>query len=86
MCGKLLLIDEDTRYIVDIKAYAAYDPMEITPDDLAQDHRKQMQKLLDDMKNKDTSELEEEVAAVFRFDLCPGCQKIYIKNPLPGRP
>ena len=30
MCGKVLLAEEDSRYIVKVQVYAAYDPMELT--------------------------------------------------------
>ena len=86
MCGKLLLVDEDTRYVVEIKVYAAYDPLEITPEDLAKNHRKKMRDIFESMKDKSADELEDEVAKLFRLHLCPACQKIYLKNPLPQRP
>jgi len=86
MCGKLLLVDEDTRYVAEILVYAAYDPLEITADDLRQDHMAQIRKLLADMETRDPRELEDEVAKCFRFNLCPDCQKEYIKDPLPPRP
>jgi len=85
MCGKLLLVDEDTRYVVEIAVYAAYDPLEITPEDLAQDHRLKIKRILEGIKGKSAQELEDEVAKLFRFHLCPACQKVYIKNPLPRR-
>ena len=49
LCGKTLLADEDTRYVVKIEVYAAYDPMEITGDDLREDRSDEMQGLLEEM-------------------------------------
>ena len=59
MCGKTLLADEDTRYVVKIEVYAAYDPMEITSQDLSKDQ--EYQELLDDLAKLDAEEAEEQV-------------------------
>jgi len=85
MCGKLLLVDEDTRYVVEILVYAAYDPMEITRDDLAKDHLAEIRALVAELSKRDPQELEDEVSKCLRFNLCPACQKKYIANPLPPR-
>ena len=50
MCGKPLLVDEPARYEVRIEVYAAYDPLELTPDDLARDTRAEIHALLERMK------------------------------------
>ena len=86
LCGKALLIDENARYLVRIQVYAAYDPMELTPDDLAKDHRAEIRKLIERLEDMDPQEVEDSVYKEFRFDLCPACQRRYIKSPLPGRP
>lgn len=82
MCGKVLLADEDVRYIARIEVFAAYDPMEITSADLAKDHEDEMRRLLEQTAGKDAEELEAEVYKQFRFDLCPACQRKYVKAPL----
>ncbi len=82
LCGKTLLIDEDIRYVLKIDVYAAYDPMELTADDLERDHRAEIKRLIEQMNGMDPQELEDSVHKEFNFQLCPACQREYIKNPL----
>jgi hypothetical protein len=82
MCGKPLLADEDTRYVVKVEVYAAYDPMEIADADLAEDQSEEVQELLDQMADMDAEQLEDQVHKTFRFDLCPACQARYVEDPL----
>lgn len=84
MCGKELLTDEDTRYIVKIQVYAAYDPMELTAEDVAADRSEELALLLRRVAEMDAEELQDQVARCFQFDLCPGCQRKYLAAPLPG--
>jgi hypothetical protein len=82
LCGKTLLAEEDTRYVVKIEVYAAYDPMEIGGDDLREDHDDEIQGLLARMEDMEAEDLEDQVYKTFRFDLCPGCHEAYLKDPL----
>jgi len=82
MCGKTLLAEEDTRYVVRIEVYAAYDPMEITSRDLDEDHDDEIHDLLATMEDMDADALEDQVYKTFRFDLCPACHAQYIQDPL----
>lgn len=82
MCGKGLLLDEDVRYEVNIEVKSAYDPMEITRDDLKRDFQNELLNLLGQLKLRNQQELEDEVYKSFKFDLCLACQKKYIRNPL----
>lgn len=83
MCGKTLLLEEDVRYIVRIQVFAAPDPMEISDDDLARDLEREMQQVIKSAEGKSARELEDEVYREFLFHLCPACQKIYLRHPLP---
>lgn len=83
LCGKALLADEAVRYEARIQVYAAYDPLELTPDDLAQDARAEIRALIERLRRADPQELEESVYKEFRFDLCMACQRRYIRSPLP---
>jgi hypothetical protein len=85
MCGKMLLADEDTRYIVRIEVFAAYDPLELTAADIATDRAAELARLLEVLKNTDAETLEAQVYKSFRFDLCPACQKKYLAQPLPAK-
>ena len=87
-CGDGLLIDADVRYLVRIEVFAAYDPMELSREDLARDHRSEMARLIEDMRHMDPQELEDQVYKKLQFDLCPKCQRIYLRDPLgfdPGK-
>ncbi|NLX58774.1 MAG: hypothetical protein GXY74_06765 [Phycisphaerae bacterium] len=86
MCGKVLLADENTRYIVRIEVLAAYDPMELSADDVATDRRGEIQRLLDAMRQADPEALQDQVYRRMQFDLCPACQKRYLAHPLPEPP
>jgi hypothetical protein len=83
-CGKGLLIDEEVRYTVRIEVVAAYDPLEINRDDLKRDLKAEMEALIEQMKDMSREEARDQVYREFRFDLCPPCQKEYLKGPLPA--
>lgn len=78
LCGSALLLDSDVRYEVK----AAYDPMELTDEDLAKDHEAQMRRALEKLKGMTEQEAQDEVYRLFTFDLCLSCQKRFLKNPL----
>lgn len=82
MCGKELLVDEETRFVVNVEVHAAYDPMEITEADLESDIDEEIRELVNEMKEMDAEELEDQVRKTFRFDLCPSCWEQYIADPL----
>jgi hypothetical protein len=83
-CGATLLLDSDVRYVVDVRGYAAYDPMEITADDLERDFRADMNKLIDELSQQDAKSAEEDVHKEMRLDLCPICWKRFVRDPLAG--
>ena len=82
LCGKELLVEEDLRYVAKIEVYAAYDPLEITEEDLEEDHMEEISELIKQMDSMDEQELEDQVYKSFRFDLCPECHKKFLKDPL----
>ena len=57
--------------------------MELTSRDIEQDHLAEIRELARRLASRDPRELEEQVYKSFTFDLCPECQKKYLKNPLP---
>jgi hypothetical protein len=81
-CGKKLLENEDVRYCVQVEVYAAYDTMELTEDDLLDVHDKEIEELYREIEDTDEEELQNSVYKKLSFDLCPSCQKSYIKDPL----
>ena len=85
-CGNGLLLDAPVRYEVRIEVKSAYDPMELTDDDLADASRK-LKEAVDAVKHLSEQEAMDEVYKEFRFDLCRTCQKEFIKAPLgPPKP
>jgi len=83
ICGKALLTDESVRYQARIQVFAAYDPIEITPDDLARDIQGEIRALLDRLEGMDPQEVEDSVYKDMHFDLCMACQREYLRRPLP---
>jgi hypothetical protein len=80
-CGNGLLLDAPVRYEVRIEVKSAYDPMELTDDDLADASRK-LKEAVEAVKHLSEQEAMDEVYKEFRFDLCRTCQKEFIKDPL----
>ncbi len=74
------------RYTVKIDVRAAYDELEIGLADLMRDHRAELLALIERLKNKSPQEIEETVYKGIRLDLCPACQRAYIRNPLRFHP
>ena len=85
-CGKSLLIDEDVRYTLKIELVAAWDPPEITAKDLRRDFDAEIRKLIKAMESRDAKSLEEEVAVLRTFDLCPPCRVEFLALPLGASP
>ena len=84
-CGKEMK-KGDLRYTVRIDVRAAYDELEIGLSDLVRDYRAEMLALIDRLRHKDPKEIEETVYKGFQFDLCPSCQRAYIRDPLRFHP
>jgi hypothetical protein len=74
-CGRSLLVEEKVRYVCEVKVYAAYDPLELTAQDLAGDKQAEIAELLSVIEKADPEELMDEVARTFKLDLCPPCQR-----------
>lgn len=70
------------RYTLSIDVRAAYDKQEIGLTELMRDHRAELASLIESMNDKSSEELEESVYKAFKYDLCPSCQRTYIRNPL----
>ena len=84
-CGGTLLLDEDVRYVLQVSGHAAYDPIELSADDLARrDLDAEMRKLLSQLESLDAAEAQDSVHRAQRFDLCPACWRRYLQDPLRG--
>ena len=83
-CGRELLVDSEVRYEVKIEVKAAYDPLEISAEDLAKDHKAELAKLIRQLEELSAEEAMNQVYRAFNFDLCPVCQQRYIRNLAAG--
>lgn len=70
------------RYEAHIKVFAAYDPLEISFEDLEKDHSAELEQIAAQCRDKTEDELMRDVYVELRFDLCPACQHSYLMNPL----
>jgi hypothetical protein len=82
LCGKDVLPGDKQRYVVKIEVFAAHDPAEITEDDLDDDHMEAVSEMIREMEENDESEPLPPASKKFRYDLCPDCQKKFLRDPL----
>ena len=84
-CGNGLLLDAPVRYEVRIEVKSAYDPLELTDEDLAR-ASEDLKEAVRRVQTLGAQEAMDEVYKEFRFDLCRTCQKLFIQAPLGGPP
>lgn len=84
-CGREIPKDA-LRYVVEADVKAAYDTMEIGLADLVRDHRSELLALIERMKRRPIQAIEESVYKHLHLDLCPSCQRAFIRNPLRFHP
>src|SRR6266481_9716695 len=83
LCGKELCPGHDQRFVIKMEIFAAHDPAKITEADLDDDHMEAVSQLL-----REAGEAFGDVADLtpphrnFRYDLCPRCQKRFVRDPL----
>jgi hypothetical protein len=80
-CGNGLLLDAPVRYEVRIEVKSAYDPLELTEEDLAK-AAEELKRSVELLKTYSAEKAQDEVYREFRFDLCATCQKAYLQSPL----
>lgn len=84
-CGRVMA-KGDLRYRVKIDVRAAYDEIQIGLADLLRDYRQEMIELVRRMHRRSPEEIEATVYKGFELDLCPACQRAYIRAPLRFHP
>ncbi len=84
-CGKELSRNT-LRYTVKIDVQAAYDRLEVGLAELVRDHRAELVSLIERLKEIPAEKIEETVYKGIQLDLCPGCQKSFIRSPLRFHP
>jgi hypothetical protein len=82
LCGKDLPAKGDTRFVVRISAYPGGRPDQITEDDLDDDHMEELSEALRREDGTCSEALDGHGFKGFRFDLCPGCHKRFVSDPL----
>jgi hypothetical protein len=82
ICGKDLTPGAVTRYVVKLEAFAATDPAELTDEDLDTDHVEEMAQLLSELEEGGCEVQAAPARKAMRFDLCPGCYRKFVADPL----
>ncbi len=80
-CGRNLA-KGSLRYTVTVDVKAAYDELEVGLLDLVRNHRDELARLIEQLRERDVKELEESVYKHLELDLCPSCQRAFLKDPL----
>jgi hypothetical protein len=84
-CGRELQAGR-LRYHVKIDVRAAYDKLEIGLAELVRDHRQEMLRLIERLEDKSPKEIEETIYKHVELDLCPACQRAFVRTPLRFHP
>ncbi len=79
LCGRVI---SHERFEAKIEVAAAFDPDEITPEDLDSDHLQAVAQSLEALEDTGQFEIEETGPKQYRFDLCNQCVHRYLKDPL----
>ena len=79
LCGQQL---SDQRFVAKLEVYPAFDPEQISEEDLDSDHLQEIAELIEHMELTGEKQVDDCSTQNFRFDLCPTCQQKYVKDPL----
>ena len=81
-CLKELVPGDHNFYVVNIEAFADPTPPTIREEDLnAAEIRKEIQRLIEDMRDLSEQELMDQVYRRFTIHLCESCYRQWIENP-----
>ncbi|MFV0444447.1 MAG: hypothetical protein ACK5Q5_12830 [Planctomycetaceae bacterium] len=79
LCGRMIARE---RFEAKLEVAAAFDPDEITGEDLDGDHLQSIADELDELEDTSQFEIAETGPKKFRFDLCSQCLERFLKDPL----
>ena len=79
LCGCQL---DDRRFVVKLEAFPAFDPDQLSAEDLDADHLAQVTEELAATTPAEASAVNECETRNFRFDLCPRCHRKFLRDPL----
>ncbi len=72
----------ESRFVAKMEIYPAFDPEELDEGNLDSDHLQEISEIIAEMELSGDQQLEDCGAKFFRFDLCPECQRKFVKDPL----
>ncbi len=79
LCGRSI---REERFVAKIEVAAAFDPEELTDEDLSVDHLEHIAETIAELENTGDFALDETGPKTFQFDLCPGCCRRFLQSPL----
>src|SRR5438105_2072781 len=82
LCGKELRAGEDDHFVVKVEVFPLHNPAELTEEDLDEDHLEAVGEMLREMEENPGEDGLEKVNHHFRYDLCGGCRKKFVRDPL----
>jgi hypothetical protein len=83
LCGRDLPGGGEVRYEVRLEVRAAYDPLDLSQEELKKDYRAEIAGVLRRLEGLSEQDAQGQVYRAFDFDLCPACQRRYVRDPLP---
>lgn len=89
LCGQNLGSGKVRRYVVKMEIYPGFDPDYITTDDLDEDNLEAVAEIIRRQQNHGSDagghgsdEPNADERHDLTFDLCPGCHRKYLRDPL----
>lgn len=79
MCGRSI---EQERYVARVEVSPAFDPDEVSIEDLDADHLESVADSLAELESTGDFDADDCGPLKYRFDLCPNCWQRYTKDPL----
>jgi hypothetical protein len=81
-CGKDMTPNATERYVLKMEGFAATAPEALTAEDLETDHVEEMARMLCAMEETDAEPQPLPTCKKMRFDLCAGCFRKFVNDPL----
>lgn len=82
LCGKEMASSNGDRYVVKMEILPALDPDDGWDEELDDDPMESIAELLQRDGDAGFDDLENQRRSALRFDLCPGCRKKFLRDPL----